>query len=196
MPTMTGAGKTRGRIALTHRGVEALRPDGAAYRICDLRCPALAVRVAPSGLKTWDVAFRVRGSGVFRRLSLGPFPAVGLDAARERTTALTNAAKAGRDLLAEEKAAKTVAEARATMAELVELYLKRVVRGRPARVLSHARLHVVRMKSLSLHFVGQKEPLQTISLKTLFHAGLIQIRPAVRLSWSARSSDAVGGLAP
>lgn len=130
MPTMTGAGKTRGRIALTHRGVEALRPDGAAYRICDLRCPALALRVAPSGLKTWDVAFRVRGSGVFRRLSLGPFPAVGLDAARERTTALTNAAKAGRDLLAEEKAAKTVAEARATMAELVELYLKRVVRGR------------------------------------------------------------------
>lgn len=128
---MAGAvGGTRGRIALTHRGVEGLRADTAAYRICDLRCPALAVRVAPSGLKTWDVAFRVRKSGVFRRLSLGPFPAVSLDAARERTAALTNAAQAGRDLLAEEKAAKITAEARTTVAQLIELYLQRRVRGR------------------------------------------------------------------
>src|SRR5450759_1273521 len=58
----------------------------------------------------------------------------------------------------------------------------------PARVLSHARLHVVRMKSLSLHFVGQKEPLQTISLRTLFHAGSIRTPPAALWSRSARSS--------
>src|SRR5450631_1934594 len=60
--------------------------------------------------------------------------------------------------------------------------------ARPARVLSHARLHVVRMKSLSLHFVGQKEPLQTISLRTLFHAGSIRTPPAALWSRSARSS--------
>lgn len=125
-----GAGGTRGRIALTHRGVEGLRPDVAPYRICDLRCPALAVRVAHSGLKTWDVAFRIRGAGTFRRLSLGPFPAISLDAARERTTALTDAAKAGRDLIGEEKAAKAANEARTTVGQLVELYLSREVRGR------------------------------------------------------------------
>lgn len=124
-----GSGVTRGRIALTHRGVEALRPETTAYRICDLRYPALAIRVAPSGLKTWDVAFRVRKSGIFRRLSLGPFPAISLDAARERTAALTNAAQTGRDLLAEERAAKATAEARTTVGQLVELYLSRKVRG-------------------------------------------------------------------
>jgi hypothetical protein len=31
----------------------------------------LAVRVAPSGLKTWDLAYRIRGSGKVRRVSLG-----------------------------------------------------------------------------------------------------------------------------
>ena len=58
----------------------------------------------------------------------------------------------------------------------------------PAQVLLLARLHAVRMKSLSLHFAEQKELLQTISLSRLFHAGSIRTRRVVRLSWSARSS--------
>ena len=61
--TANGAGETRDKTALTHRGVEALRPAAAPYRIPDLRCPGLAIRVAPSGLKTWDVAYRIRGAG-------------------------------------------------------------------------------------------------------------------------------------
>ena len=138
--------KTKGKFALTHRTVETLRPEGAAYRVSDMRCPALAIRVAPSGLKTWDVAFRVRGSGAFRRLSLGPFPAITLEAARERTAALTNAARAGRDLLGEEKAAKAAAEARMTVADVVELYLKRMVRGR-LRTASEIELRMKRIFS-------------------------------------------------
>jgi integrase len=128
--TVRGAGETRDKTALTHRGVEALRPAAAAYRIPDLRCPGLAIRVAPSGLKTWDVAYRIRGAGSGRRLSLGPFPAVGVEAARERTGELTKAAKAGRDLLAEEQVVKTAAEARTTISQLIERYLDRMVRGR------------------------------------------------------------------
>jgi hypothetical protein len=42
-------------------------------------------------------------------------------------TALTDAAKAGRDLLAEEKATKAAAEARTTIGQLLELYLSRKV---------------------------------------------------------------------
>ena len=121
---------TRGRLALTHRGVEGLRRDETAYRVCDTRCSALAVRVAPSGKKTWDVAYRVRGSGVYRRLSLGQFPSVGLDAARVRALELTDAAKAGRDLLEEERAVKAAADARLTVGQLVELFMSRKVRGR------------------------------------------------------------------
>jgi integrase len=131
MQKMTGgAGETRDKTALTHRGVEALRPASIAYRIPDLRCPGLAVRVAPSGLKTWDVSYRIRRSGNGRRLSLGPFPAISLEEARERTNTLTKAAKAGRDLVAEERAAKAAAEGRTTVDQLIVRYLNRMVHGR------------------------------------------------------------------
>lgn len=121
---------TKGRTVLTHRGVEALRPDLIAYRVCDLRCRGLAIRVAPTGTKTWDLAYRIRGAGTFKRLSLGKFPEIGLEAARERAAALTKAAQAGRDLLVEEKETQAQAESRITVGQLAELYLSRVVRGR------------------------------------------------------------------
>ena len=79
-----GSGLTRGAIFLTQRSIDALRPAEAAYRVPDQRCIGLAVRVAPSGIKTWDLAYRIRGSGKTRRLSLGRISDVGLDKARER----------------------------------------------------------------------------------------------------------------
>lgn len=123
-------GKTRKPVALSHRGIEALRPETVAYRIPDVRCPGLTLRVAASGLKTWGVAFRIRRSGTVRRASLGRFPGVSLEVARERAKALIGAAQAGRDLLTEEEAAKAAADARTTVANLVEQYLKRMVRGK------------------------------------------------------------------
>jgi hypothetical protein len=121
---------TRKNIALTHRTIEALKPEAAAYRVPDLRCPGLALRVAPSGYKSWDVAFRIRGAGKVRRLSLGPFPAVGLNDARTKTNTLVSAAKNGRDIVQEEKVAKAVADDRMTVEQLVELYVQRMVRGK------------------------------------------------------------------
>ena len=51
-----GSGLTRAAQMLTHRGIEALRPAEAPYRVPDQRCKGLAVRVALSGVKTWDLA--------------------------------------------------------------------------------------------------------------------------------------------
>ena len=62
-----GAGLTRGAQLLTHRTIETLRPAEAPYRVPDQRCKGLAVRVAPSGVKTWDLAYRIRGTGKMRR---------------------------------------------------------------------------------------------------------------------------------
>ena len=66
-----GSGLTRGTASLTHRSIEAMRPAKVPYRVTDQRCIGLAVRVAPSGLKTWDLAYRIRGAGKVRRVSLG-----------------------------------------------------------------------------------------------------------------------------
>src|SRR6516165_3154899 len=125
-----GSGLTRGTLSLTHRSIEALRPAETPYRVSDQRCIGLAVRVAPSGIKTWDLAYRIRGSGKVRRLSLGRVADVSLERARQRANELTSAARAGRDLVAEEEERRAAAASRLTVQKLIELYLRRRVTGR------------------------------------------------------------------
>ena len=126
----SGSGLTRGTVSLTHRSIDALRPAETPYRVSDQRCIGLAVRVAPSGVKTWDLAYRIRGSGKVRRLSLGRVADVSLEKARERANELTSAARAGRDLIAEEEESRAVAASRLTVEKLIELYVRRRVTGR------------------------------------------------------------------
>ena len=126
----SGSGLTRPAVSLTHRSIEALRPSEAPYRVPDQRCIGLAVRVAPSGVKTWDLAFRIRGSGKVRRVSLGRIADVSLEKARERANGLTSAARAGRDLIAEEEESRAAAASRLTIEQLISLYVRRRVTGR------------------------------------------------------------------
>jgi integrase len=125
-----GSGLTREAQMLTHRSIEALRPAEAPYRVPDQRCKGLAVRVAPSGMKTWDLAYRIRGTKKMRRLSLGRTSDVGLEQARERANELTSAARGGRDLIAEEEEGRAAAASRITVGTLIDLYLRRRVLGR------------------------------------------------------------------
>ena len=125
-----GAGLTRGAQLLTHRSIETLRPAEAPYRVPDQRCKGLAVRVAPSGVKTWDLAYRIRGTAKSRRLSLGRTTDVSLEQARERANELTSAARGGRDLIGEEEDARGAAASRITVEKLIDLYLRRRVVGR------------------------------------------------------------------
>jgi integrase len=125
-----GSGLTRGAQLLTHRSIEAMRPAEAPYRVPDQRCKGLAVRVAPSGMKTWDLAYRIRGTSKTRRLSLGRIADVGLEQARERANELTSAARGGRDLIAEEDEAREAAASRITIQSLIDIYLRRRVVGR------------------------------------------------------------------
>jgi hypothetical protein len=125
-----GSGLTRGAQLLTHRSIEALRAAEAPYRVTDQRCKGLAVRVAPSGVKTWDLAYRIRGTAKTRRLSLGRTTDVSLERARERANELTGAARQGRDLIGEEGEARDAAASRITVGSLIDLYLRRRVIGR------------------------------------------------------------------
>src|SRR6478609_6575996 len=124
-----GSGLTRGAIFLTQRSIDALRSSDTAYRVPDQRCIGLAVRVAPSGVKTWDLAYRIRGSGKVRRVSLGRVSDMSLEKARERANELTGAARAGRDLIAEEEESRLAAASRFTVEKLIELYVRRRVAG-------------------------------------------------------------------
>jgi len=85
--------------------------------------------VARDGGKTWDLAFRIKGGGV-KRLSLGRFDDVGLEAARERANTLTSAARRGIDLVASEAAARDEHGRSFTVGELINDYVKRRVAGK------------------------------------------------------------------
>ena len=81
-------------------------------------------------MKTWDLAYRIRGMGKVRRVSLGRATDVSLESARARANDLTTAARTGRDLFAEEEANRLAKASRLTVEGLFELYVKRRVAGR------------------------------------------------------------------
>ncbi|MBN9307008.1 tyrosine-type recombinase/integrase [Devosia sp. 67-54] len=121
---------TKASSLLTQKGIEAMPPQREAYRVPDQRAKGLAVRVATNGVKTWDLAFRITGTGQFRRMSLGKVSDVSLEAARRRSNEITSAARAGRDLVEEEVRHAESERARVSVRQLVEAYVKRRVRGR------------------------------------------------------------------
>ena len=146
MGTETESKKTRKPLALTAKIIEALRPDpDGAYRVPDMRCKGLTLRVGRDGGKTWGVAYRIKGEGV-RRPSLGRYQDVSIEAAREKANALTSAARQSRDLIAEEEAARNEYNQSFTVEWLIAEYAKRrlnerlktanVIEGRIRRALA------------------------------------------------------------
>jgi len=113
---------------LTHRKLELVKagdkrqeiPDGLVlglYFICQPK---------PSGAKSWAVRFRVHGNKPVK-MTLGSWPLLPLGRARELGRDAILAAKAGRDPVAERKAARAKAEAGTanTLRNVCETYLSR-----------------------------------------------------------------------
>jgi integrase len=119
------AKRTRDPVKLTDRLIEKMKPEAEAYYVPHWSCPALKIRVAPDGGKTWDCYYRVRKGGPQRRPSLGRFPDIGTEQALRCALDLTAEARQGRDLLDKEKQAHGGA-----VAALIESYLDGKVRNR------------------------------------------------------------------
>lgn len=66
---------------LTVRSIEGLKPAGTRYEVFDALTPGLAIRVTPSGHKSWVLLYRHHGR--LRRLTLGRYPDRGLAGARK-----------------------------------------------------------------------------------------------------------------
>jgi integrase len=123
---MSGAGRTKKKTALNATRIRSLKPEAEPYRVPDQLCRGLAIRVAVSGAKTWDCAYRVAKGGPQRCLSLGNFEDVTLEQARTRAFELTSAARQGRDLITEESQTRD----ELTVGKLIDSYLVGKVRNR------------------------------------------------------------------
>ena len=96
-------------------------PDPARPRfIRDTHLPGFALKVAPSGLKTWVVEARVRGQKHAKRRSIGRYPALTPEKARRLAIQELGRFAEGTDRLTDERTAraKTV-----TLGRVVEDYL-------------------------------------------------------------------------
>jgi integrase len=127
---MSGSGKTRGRVVLTARLIESFKPDTEPYCWSDVRAPGLRIRIAPSGLKTGDAVYRIKGSAKVKHVSLGRYGDVSLEEMRARVAELTSAARKGVDLIEQEAEARETASRAMSMKKFRELYLARRVRRR------------------------------------------------------------------
>ncbi len=119
------------RKRLTAVVLDSLRPRGTAYYVSDEQQTGLRVRVAPSGVMTWGLVYRIKGTDSPKSVSLGRCDphgrsGLGLSEARERAAEIIKAARQSRDLLDEELGERNAKRDALTIQELIERYIKSI----------------------------------------------------------------------
>ena len=93
------------RITFTARTVASLKPTTQRVEYLDTLVPGLALRVMPTGVKTWCVRYYHRNR--LRRLTLGDAKVMGLAKAREAVRDALHAAGKGTDPATQKQREKT-----------------------------------------------------------------------------------------
>jgi len=110
------------KVIHTQTSLDAVRPGPRRQEIRDGKVAALRLIVQPTGKMSWSVRYSLLGED--RRLTIGPYPGIGLADARKRAITVVGQVAAGADPAADKaeakKAAKEALKARPADAELVE----------------------------------------------------------------------------
>ena len=110
--------------ALSATAVQRMKPPATGRKeTYDAKVSGLFLRVTKSGNKSWGLDFRFNGKR--ERLMLGSYPVVGVDTARKAATDALRAAKDGRNLAAEKRAAKEAQPSADTVRAVTTLFVER-----------------------------------------------------------------------
>ena len=71
------------KAKLTDTGLRSYQRRPVQYSIGDAACPGLCIRITPKGIKTFAFAYRDKGTGKIKWLTVGRYPDVPLTKARE-----------------------------------------------------------------------------------------------------------------
>ena len=136
---------------LTKRFVDALKPvtSDTLYRDTDLK--GFALRVKPSGIRTWVVQYRNK-AGRTRKLALDKVGVLTPEEARQRARDALAAASKGGDPSADRHAER----ADLTVAELVERYLKDGPADKPAKKASTWTIDASNLRRHVVPILGRK----------------------------------------
>jgi integrase len=108
---------------LTQAFLDSIKPTEKREPYWDAKVSGLAHVVQPSGARSWAFHYRVAGKN--RKLTLGPYPAIGLKVARELARKAQAQIAVGADPAAEKQIAK--AAARVAADDLVEAVAERFI---------------------------------------------------------------------
>lgn len=110
-------------MALSATYIDSLRPKKARYTVSDGQ--GLTLEVLPSGAKSWR--YRYRHNGKLEKVSLGPYPALSLKAARTKRTDYEELLVQGHSPARHKQAQKFAIKNTTTMFEFGERYFKDIV---------------------------------------------------------------------
>jgi integrase len=111
-------------VNLTARMVDSIKPTKARREYFDAATPGLALRVTPTGAKSWTVLYRHRGR--LRRLTLGSASVVTLAKARDRARDELHGVTKGAD----PATVKQDGRKAETIADLADTYIERWAKPR------------------------------------------------------------------
>ena len=120
-------------LKLTAEIVERAKPSGRLVEFLDTnpRARGLALRIMPSGAKSWTLRYRLP-TGDRKRITFGNYPAVSLSQARDRALATLAAVANGSDPSELKRSAKANAERKRleTLDALAEMYFEAASKGK------------------------------------------------------------------
>jgi len=108
------------RKALTARFCESIKVDTRTDFWDDL-VRGLVFRVSPTGAKSWSVVYTREIDSAKQRVTIGPFPAIGLEAARSKGLKLMSHVAEGGDPAGNKRARREAM----TVDELADLYIEK-----------------------------------------------------------------------
>jgi integrase len=110
---------------LTDLKVKSLKPQGRPYDTRDSQIPGLAVRTMPSGVRTFVLITRRPGKSHPTRLSIGRYPDLSLQQAREKAAEWRKSIRQGKDPQIQEQRDRlaTIREQQLTFAVVAEAFI-------------------------------------------------------------------------
>ena len=111
---------------LTVARIEAAKPKEKRYELPDAALPCFYLVVQPTGYKSF--ALRYRAAGKPRKLTIGAFPKMSLEAARKLAREAAVAVARGEDPGEAKKAARRASDVPQTIEELAALFMERYAR--------------------------------------------------------------------
>lgn len=127
-------------LMLTAKFVQNVKPTGTRVEYFDEEVTGLALRVTPTGAKSWTLFYRHRGR--LRRMTLGTVTAITLAKARERSRDVLHDVSKGTDPATEKQAGRHVQ----TVDDLATLYIEKW--AKPRKRSWKADDHLLRRKIL------------------------------------------------